>query len=83
MEIIGIETATYEKTLKEIENFLDTIDNQEVCLILKIAPRTLQNLRDTDQISYSQIGKKIYYKKEDIQKFIEKHNSHEQSNHTR
>ena len=69
MEIIGIETATYEKTLKEIENFLDTIDklitasshktigewldNQEVCLILKIAPRTLQNLRDTDQISYS------------------------------
>ena len=59
MEIIGIETATYEKTLKEIENFLDTIDklitasshktigewldNQEVCLILKIAPRTLQN----------------------------------------
>ena len=99
MEIIVIETATYEKTLKEIENFLDTIDklitasshktigewldNQEVCLILKIAPRTLQNLRDTDQISYSQIGKKIYYKKEDIQKFIEKHNSHEQSNHTR
>ena len=79
MEIIGIETATYEKTLKEIENFLDTIDklitasshktigewldNQEVCLILKIAPRTLQNLRDTDQISYSQrfiIKKKIF-----------------------
>ena len=99
MEIIVIETATYEKTLKVIENFLDTIDklitasshktigewldNQEVCLILKIAPRTLQNLRDTDQISYSQSGKKIYYKKEDIQKFIEKHNSHEQSNHTR
>ena len=24
MEIIGIETATYERTLKEIENFLDT-----------------------------------------------------------
>lgn len=79
MEIIGIETATYEKTLKEIENFLDTVDgliatsshkaigewldNQEVCLILKISPRTLQNLRDTDQISYSQMGRKIYYKK--------------------
>ncbi len=89
MEIIGIETATYEKTLKEIENFLDTVDgliatsshkaigewldNQEVCLILKISPRTLQNLRDTDQISYSQMGRKIYYKKKDIQKFIEKH----------
>lgn len=79
MEIIGIETATYEKTLKEIENFLDTIDklitassqktigewldNQEVCLILKISPRTLQNLRDTDQISYSQIGKRFIIKR--------------------
>ena len=49
------------------------LDNQEVCLILKISPRTLQNLRDTDQISYSQMGRKIYYKKKDIQKFIEKH----------
>ena len=90
MQIIGIETATYEKTLKEIENLLDSVDeliatsshkvigewldNQEVCLILKISPRALQNLRDTDQISYSQIGRKIYYKKKDIQKFIEKHN---------
>lgn len=90
MEIIGIEMATYEKTLKEIECFLDTVDeliaassqqktgewldNQDVCLILKISPWTLQNLRDTDQISYSQIGRKIYYKEKDIQKFIEKHN---------
>lgn len=90
MEIIEIEMATYEKTLKEIECFLDTVDeliaassqqktgewlgNQDVCLILKISPRTLQNLRDTDQISYSQIGRKSYYKEKDIQKFIEKHN---------
>ena len=26
MEIIGIETATYERTLKEIENLIDTND---------------------------------------------------------
>ena len=58
MEIIGIETATYEKTLKEIENFLDTIDklitasshktigewldNQEVCLIQHSDQRIVQ-----------------------------------------
>lgn len=88
MDIIGIETATYEKTIKEIENFLDSVqlliqetsqkqksewlDNQEVCLLLKISPRTLQNLRDTGQISYSQLERKIYYKKEDINKYIEK-----------
>ena len=56
MEIIGIETATYEKTLKEIENFLDTIDklitasshktigewldNQEVANLLRISTKT-------------------------------------------
>lgn len=89
MDIIGIETATYERTIKEIENFLDSVqtliqetsqkqksewlDNQEVCLLLKISPRTLQNLRDTGQISYSQLERKIYYKKEDINKYIEKH----------
>lgn len=90
MDIIGIETATYEKTIKEIESFLDSIhtliqdtslkqksewlDNQEVCLLLKISPRSLQNLRDTGQIAYSQLEKKVYYKKDDIHKYIEKHN---------
>ena len=43
MEIIGIETATYEKTLKEIENFLDTIDKlitaSTKSLILKLGKR--------------------------------------------
>ena len=98
MDVITMEATAYKELIRKIEKIADYVfkkeskpneeeeiwlDNQEVCLILKIAPRTLQNLRDTDQISYSQIGKKIYYKKEDIQKFIEKHNSHEQSNHTR
>ena len=100
MEIIGIETATYEKTLKEIENFLDTIDklitasshktigewldNQEVCLILKIAPRTLQNLRDTDQISYSQIGKRFIIKKKIFRSSLKNTTeNYEQSNYPR
>lgn len=91
MDIIGVETVMYEKTIKEIENFVDSIhtliqdtsrkqksewlDSQEVCSLLKISPRTLQNLRDTGQIAYSQLEKKIYYKKEDIHKYIEKNNS--------
>ena len=99
MEIIGIETATYERTLKEIENFLDTIDklitassqktigewldNQEVCLILKISPRTLQNLRDTDQISYSQIGKIIIKKKIFRSSLKNTTENYEQSNYPR
>lgn len=89
MEIIGIEKMTYENILLEIEKFLDRtnnlandysskkinnwIDNQEVCLWLKISPRTLQHLRNTRQIPFSQMGRKIYYKKQYILVYIEKH----------
>lgn len=46
--------------------------NQEVCLLLKISLRTLQNYRDKGIIPYSQIGHKCYYKVKDIEHFIEK-----------
>ena len=90
MEIIGIEKTTYENSLMEIERFLDRInnfandyssrklnewiDNQEVCLWLKISPRTLQLLRNTRQIPFAQMGRKIYYKKQDILTYLEKNN---------
>ncbi len=41
--------------------------------MLKISPRTLQHLRNTRQIPFSQLGRKIYYKKQDILVYIEKH----------
>lgn len=46
--------------------------NQEVCQLLGISLRTLQNYRDKGLISYSQIGHKCYYKVKDIELFIEK-----------
>lgn len=89
MDIIGIEADTYERTFSSVENFLNELDaliskasfrhtsewldNQEVCIILKISPRALQNLRSTGQISYSQFERRIYYKREDVQSYIEKH----------
>lgn len=48
------------------------LDNQEVCLILKISKRTLQNYRDNGVLPFSQIGNKIYYKSSDIEKHLEK-----------
>ena len=45
----------------------------EVCELLKISPRTLQNYRDNGLISFSQIGSKIYFKARDIQEYLEKH----------
>ena len=46
MEIIGIETATYEKTLKEIENFLDTIDKLITASSQKTIGEWLDNQED-------------------------------------
>lgn len=46
------------------------MDNQDVCLRLNISPRTLQTLRDTGKLAYSQIQHKIYYKAEDVEKLV-------------
>lgn len=49
------------------------LDNEEVCRLLRVTKRTLQNYRDKFLIPYSQVGKKTLYKKEDVQKLLEKH----------
>ena len=46
------------------------MDNQEVCQQLRISPRTLQTLRDNGMLAYSQIGHKIFYKPEDVQRIV-------------
>lgn len=48
------------------------LDIQEVCTLLKVSPRTLQNYRDNRELSYSRISGKIYFKASDIQKHLEK-----------
>ena len=42
------------------------MDNQDVCLRLDISPRTLQTLRDTGRLAFTQ----IYYRPEDVEKLI-------------
>ena len=43
------------------------LDNQDVCQMLSISPRTLQTLRDNGRLAYSQIMHKVYYKPEDVE----------------
>ena len=52
------------------KNLKEWLDNQDVCLILNISPRTLQTLRDTGKLAYTQIDRKMYYKPEDVEKVI-------------
>ena len=83
MEVISIERSTYEELLTGFNSFVaqmramadrgtDTklgewLDNQDVCQMLNISPRTLQTLRDNGTLAYSQINRKVYYKPEDVE----------------
>ena len=49
---------------KRLDNWLD---NQDVCQMLNISPRTLQTLRDNGTLAYSQINHKVYYKLKDVE----------------
>ncbi len=86
MEVISIERSTYEELLTSFNSFVlqmkamagrgtdkrlgEWLDNQDVCRILNISPRTLQTLRQNGTLAYSQIEHKIYYKPEDVERII-------------
>ncbi len=52
------------------------LDNEDVCEILKISKRALQNYRGKGMLPFSQIGNKIYYKASDIEKHLENNYIH-------
>ena len=86
MEVITIERSTYEELLTSINSFVtkmkamasrgndkglgDWLDNQDVCQILNISPRTLQTLRDNGTLAYSQINRKLFYKPVDVESIL-------------
>jgi len=86
MEITTIESKTFERMLSEFERFTGRmeqlchlhadkdigqwLDNQDVCRLLGISPRTLQTLRDTGRLAYTRISHKIYYKPADVEKML-------------
>ena len=46
------------------------LTDKEVSAWLKVSRRTLQTLRDNGTLAYSQIGHKIFYKPEDVQRIV-------------
>ena len=51
------------------EDFLDNLEFQK---LMKISKRTCQEWRSQGIISFSQVGSKIYYRRSDIQKLLDK-----------
>ena len=50
-----------------LENWLD---GQNVMQALHISPRTLQTLRTNGTLPFSRLGRKLYYRKQDILKIL-------------
>lgn len=60
-----------EKAIKGKKEKSDWLDSQEVLQLLRISPRTLQNLRDQGKIGFTRIGKKlIYYSRESVERIL-------------
>ena len=86
MEIVSIERKTFEAMVAKFDHFVsrmdaichrhgekkmgEWIDNQDVCRMLNISPRTLQTLRDNGTLAYTQICHKTYYKPGDVESII-------------
>ena len=72
-----------EGILKKLERYCATarpmlngdvyLSGEEVCKLLRLSPRTLQDYRNNGTIAYCKIGGKILYKQGDIQAMLEKH----------
>ena len=46
------------------------LSSREVCALLGISLRSLQNYRDSGKLGYSQIGNKMYYKAADVERLV-------------
>ncbi|MDR0507158.1 MAG: helix-turn-helix domain-containing protein [Dysgonamonadaceae bacterium] len=49
------------------------LDNQDLCLMLHISPRTLQRYRSEGGLPFIKYGQKIYYKTADVREFVYSH----------
>lgn len=87
MEVVIMEASTFEAMMAGVESFArrvenlykqhgekclqEWLDNQDVCEILGISKRTLQTYRDNGTLAFSQIGHKMYYRREDVKKLMD------------
>lgn len=86
MEIVVIEKNAFETLLAETQRLARKVEilsqkcqdkrlqkwltGEDVCAILKISQRTLQTMRSKHKICYAQLGRKFYYRPEEVELVI-------------
>ena len=51
-------------------NLEELLDGQDIMQLLHISPRTLQTLRSNGTIPHTRRGRKIYYRRQDIENIL-------------
>ncbi|MBK6285715.1 MAG: helix-turn-helix domain-containing protein [Draconibacterium sp.] len=70
IKIIKAFLEVFRKT--RLEQFNESwIDGQDVMQALHISKRTLQSMRDSNELPYSRLNGKFYYKLSDIENMLE------------
>ena len=69
-EILSL-AETCHKAFGERSRHTDWLHNGDVCRLLNISKRTLQDYRDRRIIPYTQFAGKILYKESDLEKMLE------------
>lgn len=85
--VVIVDEQLFNKLLGKIDHLNDKIDSisvakndgfkdrwyvtEEVCKLLNVSKRTLQNMRNNQTIKFRKTGKKIYYKAFDIEQYLE------------
>lgn len=81
MDVKIITEEDYQHLVKKLEGIEETVrekikpqkqfyTNEELCRLLSISKRTLQNWRDKSLISYHKVNGIIFYSLEDINAFL-------------
>ena len=86
MDIVVLEKKAFEQLIDETRRLTQRVEllsrkcqdkrlqkwltGEEVCAILKISPRSLQTMRSKHKICYAKMGRKFYYRPEEVELVI-------------
>ena len=67
----AIQEVSFSNSASNCQEEEQLLTPKEVCGILGVCPKTLQTLRDQRRIPFSQQGRKIWFKKSDIDSYLD------------
>lgn len=67
----AIQEVSFSNSASNCQEEEQLLTPKEVCSILGVCPKTLQTLRDQRRIPFSQQGRKIWFKKSDIDSYLD------------